>query len=258
MDNPVDIAVVGSDPRLHYCAERLRSNGLRAFRYSESDLPDGAACYLFAPPFTRAKLRDVSFAKKGVTVFAGAADEGAKSSVTSRGAVMIDYCESETFARENAALTSEAAITVYIGASATSLRGAKTLVSGFGRIGKALSLLLKAHGAEVTASARKLSDIELIRAYGCAPVETSSMRGEYDVIFNTVPANVFTRDVTDRTKTDYYIELASAPFGTENPSVFGLRTRVIRASGLPGKVLPVSAGRLIADTVCTIIKEPRI
>ena len=258
MHKRTDIAVVGSDPRLYYCAERLCSKGIRAVLYAEKNIPDGAGCYLFAPPFSAASIADAAFAKAGVTVFAGAVSEDAKTLITSRGATLIDYSKSEFFTSENAELTAEAAVTVYTGASATSLKGAKALVSGFGRIGKALAFRLRAFGAAVTASARKINDIELIRAYGCTPMETAAIRGEYDVIFNTVPAIIYTRDILDQTKTRCYIELASAPFGIKNQAVWGVGTKVIRASGLPGKVLPVSAGRLIADAVCTIMEDARI
>ena len=257
MDKSISFALIGNDPRLYWCGERLRSRGIRAAQYPDGSIPD-VFCYLFAPPFSAAKAMDTAFAKKGATVFVGAADDESKKLITSRGAVLIDYCECEFFASENARLTAEAAITVYIGAASASLKGAKALVSGFGRIGKSLALLLKAHGSDVTVSARKTADIELIRAYGCTPVETAGIRGDYDVVFNTVPAHIFTRDVIDRTTAGYYIELASAPYGTEDARVWGVGTKVIKASGLPGKVMPVSAGRLIADTVCTLLKEARI
>lgn len=258
MDRVIEIAVVGSDARLYYCTEHLRAKGIKAVQFSDNAIPSGVRYYLFAPPAPFRKLSDVTFAKNGATVFAGAVDEDSETLITSQGGIVIDYCKTDCYAYENSALTAEAAIMVYVGASSISLRGAKTLVSGFGRIGKALSALLKAHGADVTASARKLQDIELIRAYGCKPMETAAIRGEYDVVFNTVPANVYTRDIIDRTKTDYYVELASAPFGIENRGIWGNGTKVITASGLPGKVLPVSAGKLIADTVCTIMEEARI
>ena len=258
MDKKTQTAVVGNDPRLAYCAERLNSRGIRAVRFAEGSAPDGYGYYLFAPPFDPSKISHLGFVGEGVTVFAGAVNDEGKKLLTSRGAVLIDYCESEFFASENAELTAEAAITVYIGASATSFKGAEVLVAGFGRIGRSLAFRLRAFGAGVTVSARKIKDIELIRAYGCKPIETAAIRGDYDVIFNTVPARIFTRDVIDRTNTSYYIELASAPYGIENERVWGVGTNVIRASGLPGKVLPVSAGRLIADAVCTIIKESRI
>ncbi len=257
MDKTISFALIGNDPRLYWCAERLRARGIRAAQYPDDSIPETCCC-LFAPPFTAAKLTNTNFAKKGATVFAGAADDEAKKLVTSRGAVLIDYCECEFFASENAQLTAEAAITVYIGAAATSLKGARSLVCGFGRIGKALAFLLKAHGSDVTVSARKITDIELIRAYGCAPIETTGIHGDYDVIFNTVPAHIFTRDALDRTSTDCYIELASAPYGMEDPRAWGAGAKIIKASGLPGKVLPVSAGKLIADTVCTLLKEARI
>ena len=258
MNKTMDIAVVGRDPRLAYCAERLLSRGVRSVRFEESRIPDGFGCYLFAPPLKAARLSYTGFAEKGVTVFAGAADDESKRLITARGAVLIDYCECEYFASENAELTAEAAMTVYTGASAASFKHAKALVAGFGRIGKALAFRMRAFGADVTVSARKIKDIELICAYGCKPIETAAIRGEYDVIFNTIPAPVFTRDITDRTKTDYYIELASEPFGIDGKAAWSGCKKVIRASGLPGKVLPVSAGRLIADAVCTLLKESRI
>lgn len=258
MNKGINIAVIGNDTRLYYCAERLRSKGIRAVQYSDGSAPKDTEYYLFAPPLTTSMLLAAGSVKEGVTVFAGAVGTEEKQAVTSRGGRIIDYCENEHFASENACLTAEAAMTVYIGASASSFNRAKVLISGFGRIGKALTARLKAHGAYVTVSARKLTDIELIRAYGCTPMETAAISGEYDVIFNTVPARIFTRDTIDRTTTDHYIELASPPYGIETKKAWGGKTNVILASGLPGKVLPVSAGKLIAETVCTLLNDTGI
>ena len=253
MIKELDFAVIGADRRLDYAADELRRRGFGAVRYAEGAIPIGAKHYLFAPPFSAAKLQYAGFASEGTTVFAGAISAEAKALLSSSGARIINYCETEYFNSENAELTAEAAMTVYIGASGASFRRAKVLISGFGRIGKALAFRLRSHGADVTASARKIADIELIRVYGCKPMETAAIRGEYDVIFNTIPANVFTKDLTDRTKTDYYIELASAPYGVADKNIWSAGTKVIMAGGLPGKVLPVTAGRLIAETVCTLL-----
>lgn len=257
MQNKLDFAVVGNDARLFFCTETLKKRGYAAAQFS-GGVPPTAKYYLFAPPLNASRLENIAILRKGVEVFAGAVSKDAHEIIKVSGASLTDYAADERFAYANAELTAEAAMLIYSGASAKSFLGADVLVCGFGRIGKALAHRLRAFGADVTVSARKINDIELIRAYGCKPMETAGIRGEYDVIFNTVPAHVFTRDILDRTKTEYYVELASAPFGMADTNAWSVGTKVIKAGGLPGKVFPVTAGRLIAETVCTILEERRI
>ena len=51
------------------------------------------------------------------------------------------------------------------------------------------------------------------------------------------------------------IDLASKPGGVDFKAASELGVKVVWALGLPGKVAPISAGRIIADTVMNILSE---
>lgn len=251
IDNSKVISVIGKDRRLQFCYEELRKAGYNTILCTdEAYIRDNVECYIFGVPFKKNMLpKDMKLINPKGKVFGGIIDSETMTILNNYGLKVIDYGKSEFFLKENALLTAEAAMMVYIGSVGEGFKGSEVLVSGFGRIGKALAHLLSSHGANVTVSARKYNDIERISDYGCYPMETCAINGNYDVIFNTIPANVFTRDILDRTKAKTYVELSSAPYGIESFSNWGENTRIILASGLPGKVLPVSAGRIIKEAV---------
>ena len=49
------------------------------------------------------------------------------------------------------------------------------------------------------------------------------------------------------------IELASKPYGMSAEASMILKDRYIKASSLPGKYAPITAGKIIADTVCSYL-----
>lgn len=256
-ENNLKFQIIGKDKRLFFCYELMKNSGYNA-RFCSDDvyITADADCYVFGIPAKRNVFpADLSALKRNSAIFAGMIAPDVEELLKNRGFRVFDYAKSEFFLNENAALTAEAAMTVYTGACGRGFKGCEILITGFGRIGKALARMLVAHGANVTVSARKYEDIMNIPEYGCYPMETVAINGSFDVIFNTVPANIFTRDVLDRTETKTYVELASPPYGIENNSFWTEKTQVILASGLPGKVLPVSAGSIIKEAVCTTLKE---
>ena len=56
------------------------------------------------------------------------------------------------------------------------INGARCLVTGFGRIGKVLAVMLRGLGADVTVSARKAQDLAWIELFGCRAVQTGTAR----------------------------------------------------------------------------------
>ena len=133
-------------------------------------------------------------------------------------------------------------------------------VLGFGRIGKLLSFRLHGLGAQVTAAARKASDRAWIRAYGWKALNTAALAGElesFSVVFNTVPSLLLDEPLLKELPAGcMYVELASAP-GTEFSSAQQLGVRCIRAAGLPGQLVPVTAAEAIREVVDQMILEER-
>ena len=154
----------------------------------------------------------------------------------------MDLLKEERYVAENAALTADCAVRVLGGYLKAAFRDCPVLVIGFGRIGKCLAAMLKKLDCAVTVAARKESDRVLAMAvgYGAISAENIDTRPSR-VIFNTAPALVLGPGEGIR------IDLASSPgIAGEN---------VIWAKGLPGKMLPESSGKLIAQAILRNLGE---
>ena len=170
---------------------------------------------------------------------------------------VYDYACREDFTYRNAEITAEAALGIIISDYEGSVYGSDILVLGYGRIGKIIVRYLKALGAHVTVAARKLSDRSVIQLFGMNAVDFNNIPYEnYNIIFNTVPAQVIDREALGRMSGDVFIiDLASLPGGVDLEAARERELTCIRALSLPGKSAPSAAGMIIKDTIFEIIKE---
>lgn len=159
----------------------------------------------------------------------------------------------------NAIPTSEGAIMLAMEEMPTTIYDSKVLITGYGRISKVMVKALKGLGADVCITARKFSDLEWAKIYGCDCVhinEITSRLSEFDIVFNTVPVVIFDeKKLPLLKKSCLVIDLASKPGGIDFDSASRLGVKVIWALSLPGKVAPVTAGKIIADTIIYILSE---
>ncbi|NLB28682.1 MAG: NAD(P)-binding domain-containing protein [Clostridiales bacterium] len=143
--------------------------------------------------------------------------------------------------------------------TAITIWGAKILVIGYGRIGKAVAARLRALGADVTVSARTPSDLAWIRVNGYTPALTGELDDTlsgYDVIVNTVPARILGEQrLSEIADTSLCLDLASKPGGIDFPAAARLGVRAMWALSLPGEVAPTTSGMIIRDTVYNILRE---
>lgn len=171
---------------------------------------------------------------------------------------IYDYSSKEEFSVLNAQVTAEGALECAMNVYEGTISGSRCLVCGFGRIGKMLARLLSALDSDVTVSARSSEDFAYIKAlgYGCADTRRlKSVRG-YDIVFNTVPAMIFDRELLMNTdRNTIIIDLASLPGGVDFEAARRLNTDAVRALSLPGKCAPKTAGEIIKTTVFNIIEE---
>lgn len=170
-----------------------------------------------------------------------------------------DYSMREDFETMNAVPTAEGAIQIALEEFPFTLHSSKVIVTGYGRVAKALSERLHALGADVTVCAR--------RAEARAEAKTASLGAigfdalpeaakSCDILFNTVPAKVVNRAVlSSLPKCAGVIDLASKPGGVDLDEAKTLGVNVIWALSLPGKTAPVTAGKIIEETVCNIAEE---
>ncbi len=276
--------ILGGDRRQIYLARSIASDGYPVYISCLEEgegtegltaLPPGelaAACgtvilplpvtrdgkTLNAPLSGQKILLDDGFAAlfRGKAVYGGMMEKLYRSSPVWESAAAYDYYAREELVVGNAFLTAEGAVGVAIQEYEGALNGSRCLVTGFGRIGKALCLALRGLGAGVDCAARKSKDLTAVRALGCRPLRYEEIREAYDVVFNTVPAQVLTAPLLARQRPDTLIlELASAPGGIDLEAARRLGLRVRDVPSVPGRMSPKTSGELIKETVYHMMEE---
>lgn len=212
---------------------------------------------------THVRLQDLlTFTQSGQKIVGGRIPESFFVQAEAKGILVHDYFLSEEFQIHNAYTTAEAAVSIAMNRLNRTLRGARVVITGYGRIGKHLSHLLRSLGAQVTVAARKKSDLAWAESFGCGALDLSRegaihrLRTGYDVIYNTVPHWLFDRSFLEKADPDtFLIDLASVPGGVDIGAAKELGSNVLWATSLPGKYAPDSAGELIANCVDRIMRE---
>ncbi len=278
MEKQTRILIAGGDMRQMYCAERLarsydttvtgfdrehfsgvNTNGCVSGKYDCIVLPvpplddDG---YLTAPCFSGKinanELNDI-LAADGI-IFTGRPD--IRLHTIFHDAEICDYMSREELMLRNAVPTAEGAVQTALEELPVTLNGLKVLIVGMGRIGTALAEILKGFGADITAAVRNANGAARAVLHGVKSVYTEDMGNDYGLVFNTVPSLVLDRSMLMKFSDDtLFIDLASKPGGIDFASAAELGKKAVWALGIPGKTAPVTAGRIIADTVSGILDE---
>ena len=272
----LNICFVGGDKRQKYAAQFLSGHakisatgecfsGCPDINYHESPVKalHGADVIVLPLPASRvATTIDfdtvIEAAKKRSShILGGLFPTYMKDIMDSSGISYIDYYEDECFTVRNAFLTAEGALSIIMNELETDIKSARIVVLGYGRIGSALGEILRANGGEVTVYARRREALTLASERGLgASFISAENKIEGDVIINTVPSRIISNEqllhLADGT---LLIELASAPGGFDPDMAEQCRLKVIRASGIPGKYAPMSAGKTVADTLLTILER---
>lgn len=281
----LSFAVIGGDKRQLYCARALCDDGyavtlggfdtvsemknieitspFEAALMSEIiilPLPCVDAKGCIPAPFCKSGIDitpDLLTAMKGKRIFCGMKSLLNKACPTLSGYI-YDYYEREEFAVCNAVVTAEGAVEIAMSSYEGTINKAKVLVTGYGRIGKALSRMLVSLGADVTVSARKPSDLAWIELSGCRAVRTDELYKEssYDIIFNTIPAPILSCILLAKIATRaVVIDLASGKGGVDEYAAERLGITHIHALSLPGKAAPKAAGEIVKNTIYHILEE---
>lgn len=127
------------------------------------------------------------------------------------------------------------------------------MVVGYGRVGRALAARLRALGAEVTVCAPTADQRAAAAAGACRALPLDRLpdaAAGADFLFNTVPAPVIGADALGNLPDDALLmDLASPPGGFDRPAVEVRGIALRRSPGIPGRVVPLTAGLVLADVV---------
>lgn len=170
----------------------------------------------------------------------------------------------EVYARDDVAIlnsipTAEGAVMLAIQHTDITLHGASVIVLGLGRVGMTLARTLKNLGAAVRVGIREPELQARAIEMGLQPFHVNGLAEEAasaDILFNTIPAIVVTAGVIGHMPPSALIvDLASKPGGTDFHAAEAAGIKAIPALGLPGKVAPRTAGRILGDAIVEILKE---
>ncbi|WP_313232729.1 dipicolinate synthase subunit DpsA [Tissierella praeacuta] len=171
----------------------------------------------------------------------------------------VDFLKREEMAVLNAIPTAEGAIQVAMEKMEITIHGSNIMILGFGRIGKILAKMLQGIGANVYIEARNYSDLAWVSTYGYNPIHLSEMKDylqEMNVVFNTIPSMILNEEMLLKlNKECLVVDLASIPGGVDFKRAKELGINTVWALGLPGKVAPMTAARIMKDTIYNIIGE---
>ena len=195
----------------------------------------------------------------GQFICGGRLDHEVEALAQARGLTIRDYFAREELAVANAVPTAEGAVQLAMEHLPITIHGSKTLVMGFGRVGCLTAQRFQALGARVSIAARKYEQLAWAQAMGFGGEHLEHLKGwlcGYDLIINTVPAQVLGRGELEDVKPDCLIlDLASKPGGVDLGAAGALGLTVVWALSLPGKVAPVTAGAAIRDTIYNMLRE---
>ena len=164
--------------------------------------------------------------------------------------VYYDFNNNEDFLIYNAFLTTQGALKLLLDNTEKDITRRNVLITGFGRIGKSLSLTLNNLNMNVTVCARKDTQLNMAKYLGFDSIKYDTLKekiADTDLIFNTVPVQVFDTVCIERIKPDaVYFELASSPFGADKKQLVACGIKYVDGGSLPGRYTPYSAAEKIA------------
>ena len=151
----------------------------------------------------------------------------------------------------NAIPTAEGAIQVAMQNTDITIHNNHCFVLGFGRCGRVLAETLKGLGAIVTVVARRNEVLAWVQASSMKPLLLQNLAEgikEADIIFNTIPSVVVDGEILLNVKHEaLIIDLATYPGGIDFDAAERRGIKTIVLPGLPGKVAPKTAGKILCQ-----------
>ena len=167
----------------------------------------------------------------------------------------IDYLKLDSFCLYNAVPTAEGAIARAIIDTPFCIWNSKILIIGCGRVAKILADRLLALKCDLTVSARKTRDFAYLQALGIKHIHTNQVAekaDDFNIIFNTIDVPLFSD--FKNLKNCYLYDLSTKgclDFNTAKKA----NIKAVMLPAIPGKIAPLTAGKIIAQTTNQLIGE---
>lgn len=236
-------AVIGGDERFRHAAEELRRLGHEVLYTAK--WPGGWVDLAIVPA-----AEAIVGEEYGLAVVQ-------RGRGNARRAVFLE--DDEDYLQANACLTAEGALHAAMGEGGKALYGAKCLITGYGRIARAMYGMLRSMKADASVAVRPGKSMRRAQEDGAQYISMEEARekiAEFDYIWNTVPERIFGEaDVRRICKGAGLFDLASAPFGFAIEDAWEACIWTERLGGLPGKYSPKTAGQTLAHAALRAYRE---
>ena len=277
-----NIVIIGGDKRQKYLKDFLEEKKCNVSSFGLFDwdddtsklkgmIKDNSIIILPLPASKNNKTINMPYSKKEVTieklvdflgvenkVMGGIIKGSLKENLESNNIPYVDFYD-EDFIEENAKLTAFGLLKILLEHIDFALPQGEYAVLGYGRVAKAVTELLNKLQCNVTIFARNSVARNSAISNGNKAYSLdylSEMSNNFDMIINTIPQKIIFEDTLQNIRENSkIIELASAPYGVDFEEARLNFVNVIKASGLPGKYTPKTAGELIALKVLENLGE---
>lgn len=261
----MNILIIGGDRRMNVAKSELESKGYKvgSIGLEKNDSGDiqGAEVVLLPVPSTR----------DGKNIFCPQSDKVIPldyiNNANNKALILccgysfknkdcIDYLNLDDFCLLNAVPTAEGAIAHAICDTPFCLWKSRVLVIGCGRVAKILTHRLNAFKCDVTVSARKPADFAYLDALNIKHIHTNDVpikAQNFDIIFNTVDADIFKGNLKELEHC--YLYDLSTKGCIDFDETLAKNLNAVKLPGIPGKTAPITAGKIIAQTVDQLIGE---
>ena len=211
---------------------------------------------LIYTPFIDKKINvlDVAFQEciqPGTLFIAGYLNPYIKKTLQQKNVIVCETREMDEISILNAIPTAEGAIQTAMQETDITIHNSQCFVLGFGRCGRVLAEMLKGLSAIVTVVARRSEVLTWVQASSMKPLLLSELAGginKADIIFNTIPSVVVDGEILCNVKKEaLIIDLATYPGGIDFDAAGRMGINTIVLPGLPGKVAPKTAGKILCQ-----------
>lgn len=260
----MNILIIGGDNRMNIAHDELKKMGFSVdtlgLKKDDNGKIEDANVILLPVPTTRDK-RTIFCPQSEKEIpldYVKKADKNAlilSCGYVFEGFRCIDYLKLDSFCYLNAIPTAEGAIAQAILDTPFCLWGARVLVIGCGRVAKVLIDRLASLKCNLTVSARKSRDFAYLDTLGINHIHTndvSKYADKFDIIFNTIDVSLF--DDTSLLKNCYLYDLSTTGC-IDFEKAKQNNIKAYKLPGIPGKIAPVTAGKIIAQTTNQLIGE---
>ncbi len=186
-------------------------------------------------------------------IFGGGFSATQRETLQAAGVSYTDFLDCAQFVRFNAALTAQGALRLLLENTEHYLPQQRVLIAGYGNVGQETARWLCGVGCRCTVAARRVEQRTAAKTAGCGaitPDEAKRMIGRFDVLVNTIPARwLDAKSLSGAKPGGVYLELASAPFGTEKDDAEQHGLRFLDGRGLPGRFCPLAAAEAMKHCI---------